>query len=120
MMLVQPVPSLQLRDRHLKLARDSVSRIAAANRIEHAASRHHTLIAEAAGARLDHQSLAFYQRVSGPYIVQPRERGHRHAVSAGDGTQRLPRTDSINDLALPGTPDICLRRIHAGGGELYF
>src|SRR6202789_2036163 len=72
------------------------------------------------GARLDHQSLAFYQRVSGPHIVQPRERGHRHAVSAGDGTQRLPRTDSINDLALPATADICFRPIDAGGGEQYF
>src|SRR5882757_6604621 len=35
-MLVQPVPALQLRDRHLKLARNAIDSVAASHRIEQA------------------------------------------------------------------------------------
>src|SRR6202012_2265673 len=65
MMLVQPVPALQLCDRDLKLTRDAVHSVAASDGVEQASSGNHALIPEAARARLDDQTLAFHQGVLG-------------------------------------------------------
>src|ERR1700730_4048245 len=100
MTLVQAVPALKLRDRYLKLARNAVHRVAASYRIEHAASGSYALVAKAASARLDDQSLTLHEGILSAQIIQSRQRAHRHAVPARDGIQRLARTHPIDDLML--------------------
>src|SRR5208283_1477103 len=112
MVLVQPVPALELGDRDLKLTRNAEHRVAAAHGIQHAPAAHHSLVAIAPRARLDDQPLTLHQRIAGIQVVQPRQRAHRHAVAACDTRESLAGADAIDDLPLPAAA-IALRPVDA-------
>src|SRR5260370_27614926 len=116
-MPVQAVPSLELRNRDLKLLRNAVDGVAAAHGVEHAAAGTYSLIAITPCAALDDQALALHQGVAGPHVVQARESTHRHPMTPPNAAQRLTRANAIDDLTLSASAKI--GAVHSRRGEQY-
>src|SRR5580700_7662951 len=68
--LVQPVPGIELRDRDLVLMRDAEDRIALAHGIQHALALRNAFVAIAPHARPDDQALPGGDRIAGTKIIE--------------------------------------------------
>src|SRR5271166_5577567 len=99
MVAIEAVPTLQLRNRHLKLMGYAEHRVALAHRVHEPAARHGAFVAIMPRARLDDEALPLHDRIAGAQIVEACKHADRYALSLRDLGQGIAGPHAVDDLA---------------------